>query len=141
MNEKYFNILIKLAKKAYKIDEVPVSAVIVKENKVIAKAFNKRNKNHDILGHAEIIAIKKASQKLNDWRLFDCELYVTLKPCSICEAIIKHSRIQNVYYLLDKPENKKEYNKTKIVKTNISSQEEIYKLILNQFFQKKRDKR
>ena len=141
MNEKYFNILINLLKKAVSIDEVPVSALIVKNGKIIAKAYNKRNKNHDILGHAEIIAIKKASQKLKDWRLFDCDLYVTLKPCSICENIIKQSRIQNVYYLIDKPDNKKEYNKTKFIKTNISTQKEQYKNILNHFFQKKRYKR
>ena len=141
MNEKYFNILINLLKKAVFIDEVPVSALIVKNGKIIAKAYNKRNKNHDILGHAEIIAIKKASQKLKDWRLFDCDLYVTLKPCSICENIIKQSRIQNVYYLIDKPDNKKEYNKTKFIKTNISTQKQQYKNILNHFFQKKRYKR
>ena len=141
MNEKYFNILINLLKKAVSIDEVPVSALIVKNGKIIAKAYNKRNKNHDILGHAEIIAIKKASQKLKDWRLFDCDLYVTLKPCSICENIIKQSRIQNVYYLIDKPDNKKEYNKTKFAETNISTQKEQYKNILNHFFQKKRYKR
>ena len=141
MNEKYFNILINLLKKAVSIDEVPVSALIVKNGKIIAKAYNKRNKNHDILGHAEIIAIKKASQKLKDWRLFDCDLYVTLKPCSICENIIKQSRIQNVYYLIDKPDNKKEYNKTKFIKTNISTQKQQYKNILNHFFQKKRYKR
>ena len=141
MNKEYFNVLKKLLKKAVAIDEVPVSALIVKNGKIIAKAFNKRNKNHDILGHAEIIAIKKASQKLKDWRLFECDLYVTLKPCSICENIIKQSRIQNVYYLIDKPDNKREFNKTKFTETNISMQKEQYKNILNQFFQKKRYKR
>ena len=109
MKEKYFDLLITLARKAAKHNEVPISAIIVKNDKLIAKAYNKRVKKHDVLNHAEVMVIKKASKKLKDWRLFDCELYVTLKPCSICEAIIKQSRIKNVYYLLEKPEIKKEY--------------------------------
>ncbi len=140
MNNTYFEKLIKLANKAAKKSEVPISALIVKNNKILACAYNKREKNHSVLDHAEIIAIKKASKKLKSWRLFDCDLYVTLKPCSICENIIKQSRIRNVYYLLDKPENKKEYNKTNLKKTNICTYEQMYRLILNDFFKKKRDK-
>ena len=87
-----------------------------------------------------MLVIKKASRKLKDWRLDSCELYVTLKPCSICENAIKQSRIKNVYYLLDKPEEKKEYYKTNIVKTNIRTQQEEYSKILKGFFAKKRDK-
>lgn len=140
MNNTYFEKLIKLANKAAKKNEVPISAIIVKNNKIIASSYNKREKNHSVLDHAEIIAIRKASKKLKSWRLFDCDLYVTLKPCSICENVIKQSRIRNVYYLLDKPENKKEYNKTNFKKTNICTYEQMYKLILNDFFKKKRDK-
>ena len=141
MKEEYFNILIKLAKKASKMDEVPISAIIVKNNKIIAKAINKREKKQNVLNHAEIIAIKKASRKLKNWRLFDCDLYVTLKPCNMCENIIKQSRLRNVYYLLDKPETKKEYDKTQFVKTNICTYEQMYSKILTDFFQKKRDKK
>ena len=141
MKEEYFNILIKLAKKASKMDEVPISAIIVKNNKIIAKAINKREKEQNVLNHAEIIAIKKASRKLKNWRLFDCDLYVTLKPCNMCENIIKQSRLRNVYYLLDKPETKKEYDKTQFVKTNICTYEQTYSKILTDFFQKKRDKK
>ncbi len=141
MKEEYINVLMQLAQKAFKKDEIPISALIVKNDKIIAKAYNKRVKNHDVLGHAEIIAIKKANKKLKDWRLFDCDLYVTLKPCSMCESIIKQTRLKNVYYLLDKPLTKKEYNKTKIIKTNICTYEQIYAKILNNFFQKKRDKK
>ena len=141
MKEEYFNILIKLAKKASKMDEVPISAIIVKNNKIIAKAINKREKEQNVLNHAEIIAIKKASRKLKNWRLFDCDLYVTLKPCNMCENIIKQSRLRNVYYLLDKPETKKEYDKTQFVKTNICTYEQMYTKILTDFFQKKRDKK
>lgn len=141
MKEEYFNILIKLAKKASKMDEVPISAIIVKNNKIIAKAINKREKEQNVLNHAEIIAIKKASRKLKNWRLFDCDLYVTLKPCNMCENIIKQSRLRNVYYLLDKPETKKEYDKTQFIKTNICTCEQMYSKILTDFFQKKRDKK
>ena len=112
VEEKYFNILMKLAIKASKKNEVPVSALIVKNGKIIAKAYNKRNKSKYIMDHAELLVIKKASEKLKDWRLNNCDLYVTLKPCSICESAIKQSRIKNVYYLLEKPNNKKEYSKT-----------------------------
>ena len=141
MKEEYFNILIKLAKKASKMDEVPISAIIVKNNKIIAKAINKREKEQNVLNHAEIIAIKKASRKLKNWRLFDCDLYVTLKPCNMCENIIKQSRLRNVYYLLDKPETKKEYDKIQFIKTNICACEQMYSKILTDFFQKKRDKK
>ena len=140
MQEKYLKTLMKLAKRAFAKNEVPVSAIIVKNDKIISKAFNKREQSHNVLAHAEVIAIKKASKKLKTWRLFDCDLYVTLKPCSICENIIKQSRIRNVYYLIDKPDTKKEYNKTKFNKMNICTYEQMYELILKNFFQKKRDK-
>lgn len=139
MKDKYFDTLLKLALKASKKDEVPISAIIVKNNKIIAKAYNNRNKKNSVLGHAEILAINKATKKLKDWRLFDCDLYVTLKPCSICENIIKQTRIQNVYYFLDKPDNKKEYDKTKFYKIEKNYNEQKYAIVLNEFFKKKRD--
>lgn len=140
MEEKYFSILLKLAKKAVKKDEVPVSALIVKDGKIIAKAYNKRNKSKFVLDHAEMLVIKKTSGKLKDWRLNECDIYVTLKPCSICEAAIKQARIRNVYYLIDKLEDKKEYNKTKFIKANKSMFIDEYNKILKDFFTKKRDK-
>lgn len=140
MNDKYFNILVKLANKAAKENEVPVGALIVKNDKIIAKGYNKRNKKHSIIEHAEIQVIRKASKKLKDWRLFECELYVTLKPCSMCESIINQSRIKNVYYILDKGTEKKEYYKTKYSKANNSTQEQTCQAILKAFFEKKRDK-
>ncbi len=141
MNDKYYSILMKLAKKATKHQDVPVSALIVKNNKIIAKAFNTKEKTNNVCNHAEVLVISKASRKLKDWRLNDCDLYVTLKPCSICENIIKQSRIQNVYYLLSKPNNKKEYNKTKFAETNNSMQKEEYSQYLSDFFKLRRDKR
>ncbi len=140
MNEKYFKILIKLAQKAASEDEVPVSAIVVKNGKIISKAYNKRNKSKCILGHAEIIAIKKANKKIKDWRLNDCDLYVTLKPCSMCNEVIFQSRIANVYYIIDKPENKKEYKRTYVRKLKNDNQSDLYINILSSFFQKKRDK-
>ncbi|MCM1053066.1 MAG: nucleoside deaminase [Ruminococcus sp.] len=140
MKEEYVRILMKLAKKAAKRNEVPVSAIIIYNNKIIAKGYNKRHLQNSVLNHAEIIAIKKAAKKLKDWRLNNCDLYVTLKPCNMCTEIIKQSRISNVFYLLDKPSNKKEYNKTKFAEANNSMYIKEYSQYLSDFFQKKRDK-
>ena len=102
--------LIKLSNIAVKKGEVPISAVIVKNNKIISKAYNKVNKTNNILDHAEIIAINKVSKKINNWRLNNCDLYVTLEPCSMCKEIIKKSRINNIYYFVKQNDNKTESN-------------------------------
>lgn len=127
-----------LAIKASKKNEVPVGAIVVYNNKIIAKSYNKKEKKHDVMGHAEIKAIKKASHKLKTWKLDDCVLYVSLKPCTMCENIIRQSRIKQVYYLIDKPENKREFYNIKLEKYNNESLEEKYKKILNTFFNKMR---
>ena len=98
MNEKYMEIAYLEAKKAYKKMEVPVGAVIVKDNKVISKAHNLTETKNDCTKHAEIIAIKKASKKLKNWRLIDCDLYVTLEPCTMCAGAISLARIKNLYF-------------------------------------------
>ncbi len=135
----FINIAISEAKKAYFKGEVPVGAVLVKNNQIIAKSHNIKEKKHNILGHAEVICIKKASKKLKTWKLDDLDLYVTLKPCSLCEVVIKHSRIKNVYYLLDKNESKKEYNQTNVCKIKDENIiEENYKNLLADFFKNKR---
>ena len=85
------------AKKAYDKKEIPVGAVIVKDDKVIAKAHNLKELKNDTTKHAEIIAIQKASKKLNSWRLENCEMYVTLEPCSMCAGALIQSRIKKVY--------------------------------------------
>ena len=76
---------------------MPVGAVIVKDGKLIAKAYNLKEIKNDTTNHAEILAIKKASKKLNSWRLIDCEMYVTLEPCSMCAGALIQSRIKKVY--------------------------------------------
>lgn len=91
-------LALKEAHKAAAIDEVPVGAVIVLNDKVIARGFNKREINNDPLGHAEMIAIRKASKKLNNWRLVNCELYVTVEPCAMCAGAIMWSRLKRVVY-------------------------------------------
>lgn len=88
---------LKEAKKAYDKLEVPVGAVIVKDGKIIARAHNLKETKYDTTKHAEILAIQKASKKLNSWRLIDCEMYVTLEPCSMCAGAIINSRIKKVY--------------------------------------------
>ena len=102
MIEKIYSILKAQNKKALKNDDVPVSCIIIYKNKIIVKAYNKRNKTKNPLDHAEIIAIKKASKILNTYNLSDCKLYCSLKPCKMCEEIIKESKIKKVYYILDK---------------------------------------
>ena len=101
--EKYMSLALKEAKKAELIDEVPIGCVIVKNNKVIARGYNKRELHHDVTSHAEIIAIRKASKILNDWQLVDCDLYVTIEPCLMCTGAIIQSRIRNVYYGSEDP--------------------------------------
>lgn len=85
------------AKKAYKLGEVPIGCVIVYDNKVIGRGYNRRNTDHCTLAHAEISAIKKASKKIGDWRLEECTMYVTLEPCQMCAGAIVQARIPTVY--------------------------------------------
>ena len=96
--EKFMKKAMDLAKKAYEADEVPVGAVIVKDGKILASAFNKRESSFDATAHAEILAIRKACKKLGDFRLLGTEMYVTLEPCVMCTGAILNSRIENVYF-------------------------------------------
>lgn len=97
MQEKFMKEALKEAKKAYDKLEVPVGAVIVKDGEIIARAHNLKETRFDTTNHAEIIAIQKASKKLKSWRLLDCEMYVTLEPCSMCAGAIINSRIKKIY--------------------------------------------
>lgn len=96
--EKYMRKALTEAKKAEQIGEVPIGAVIVKEGQVISKAHNLREKEQNSLKHAEIIAIDKACKKLKNFRLENCELYVTIEPCAMCAGAIVQSRIKKVYF-------------------------------------------
>ena len=97
MNIKYMKLAYKEALKALKDDEVPVGAVIVKDGKVIAKAYNMKESKQCGVYHAEILAIMRACKKLSNWRLENCDIYITLAPCPMCASAIKQSRISNVY--------------------------------------------
>ena len=94
---KFMQEAIKEAKKAYKKLEVPVGAVIVKNGEIVAKAHNLKETKFDTTKHAEILAIQKASKKLKSWRLIDCEMYITLEPCTMCAGAIINSRIEKIY--------------------------------------------
>ena len=99
MNEldtKYMKEAIKQAKKALKLKEVPIGCVIVYQDKIIARGYNRRNTDKTTLGHAEITAIKKASRVIGDWRLEDCTIYITLEPCQMCAGAIVQARIPRV---------------------------------------------
>ncbi len=138
---QYFEICIEEAQKAYEQGDVPIGAVIVQNDKIISYAHNIREKEHKITGHAEIEAILEAEKRLKRWNLADCDLYVTLEPCSMCKTVIQQARIANVYYLLDKLDYKKEYDKTKYVSLsdkNNSKSVQLYSKMLSEFFKSKR---
>ena len=147
MNEdKYMKEAIKEAKKAYLNGEIPVGAVIVYNDRIIARAHNEREKYNDVTKHAEINAIRKASKKLKNWRLLNCTMYVTLFPCPMCASAINQSRISKVIYgTLPNYEN---YEETvNILRNNYygipveiikSSYENECVLLIQNFFKKKR---
>ncbi len=95
-DEKYMKEAIRQAKKAWKMEEVPIGCVIVHEGKIIGRGYNRRTTDKNPLAHAELAAIKKASKKMGDWRLEDCILYVTLEPCQMCSGAIVQARVKRV---------------------------------------------
>lgn len=97
MDNKYMKLALKEAQKAFKKEEVPIGAIIVKDGKIISRAHNLRETKKQACAHAEILAIQKACKKLESWRLEDCDMYVTLEPCPMCAGAILNSRIKNVY--------------------------------------------
>lgn len=136
----YLTKIIELSKKSLESGDVPIGATIVKDGQIIGEGYNTREKNNDVMGHAEINAIKDASKKLNNWNLQGSVMYVTLKPCSMCLSVIRESRIDFVYYLLDKPEKKFEYSRTAIHNFDDENAKEEYLGILQDFFKKLREK-
>ena len=95
-DEKYMREAIRQAKKAYALEEAPIGCVIVREGRIIARGYNRRNTEGNALAHAELSAIKKASKKTGDWRLEDCTMYVTLEPCQMCAGAIVQCRMKKV---------------------------------------------
>lgn len=131
--------LLKLAKKAAKKNEIPISALITYNNKIISKGYNKREKNNLTIAHAEIEAIIKANKKIKNWRLNKCTLYVLVEPCDMCKNVIKESRIEKVYYLLERLEYKKAYNNTKFIQLKDDSDiKQNYIKIKDNFWKKLR---
>ncbi len=131
---KYMEIALKEAQKSLKTNDVPVGAVIVENDKIIAKAHNTREKNCSIIGHAEINAIEKACKEKKTWHLDTCTLYVTLEPCQMCMEAAKQARIKCIIYAAEqqKHPNLKEPQMTQIKNVENSSN------LLKQFFQSKR---
>ena len=134
--DKYIDRLFELADKSLEINDIPVGAIVVKDNEILGEGFNNRVVTHDPTSHAEINAIKDASKKIGDWRLNGCDLYVTLEPCDMCLEVIKESRIDNVYYILENNEKHK-YNRTYVCIYNIDEKaKDNYKNKLSDFFDK-----
>lgn len=96
IDEKYMKEAIRQARKAYAIGEVPIGCVIVYKDKIIGRGYNRRMADKNTLSHAELIAIRKASRKMDDWRLEECTMYVTLEPCQMCSGAIAQSRMSRV---------------------------------------------
>lgn len=135
MHDKYIELTLKEAKKAFKKGEVPVGAVIVKDNKVISKAYNMVEKKRNATYHAEILAIKRASKKIKNWRLNGCDMYVTLEPCGMCKAAIELCRIDNVYYFAKRD---KEINVNNDKYKFIKEEEDNSVNLLQSFFKNRR---
>lgn len=137
--EKYIQLLYKLARKAAKNGDVPVSAIILKNDKIIATGYNNRQKKSVVLGHAEVNAIIKAERKLGDFRLNDCILLTTLKPCKMCQSIIEAARIKEIYYILDQ-KGVESYQKANFRQLNHKDNVFIdkYQLLFDDFFRKLR---
>ena len=137
----YIEKIIELAKIAYENDDIPVGAVVVKNGEIIGEGFNTRNRFKSVIGHAEIDAIEMACKHIGDWRLDDCEMYVTLSPCLMCAGALLESRIKHIYYLCDRTNvhfNSAEYLKiTKLVNEERTRE---YMNLLQLFFENKRNK-
>ena len=128
-------MLKKLNLMAIKHGDVPVSCIIVKNDRIIASSYNKKKKNNDPFAHAEILAIREACKRLTSNNLSACKLYVSLMPCNMCKEVINEARIKEVYYILDS--EKVVNNTTKFVKFSTSYQQ-YFKNELKNFFSDKR---
>ena len=140
MNKELLDKIIDYSKCSLSSLDVPVGAIIIKDGIIIGSGYNTKEKNQNVLEHAEINAIREAQKNFNNWNLNGSDMYVTLNPCSMCMEVIKQARISNVYYLASKPSSKKEFNKTNFVKIDNVINDEEYLEILCDFFKKLREK-
>ena len=139
MNEKFMKEALKEAQKAYGKLEIPVGAIIVKDEKIIARAHNLKETKQLAIAHAEILAIQKANKKLNNWRLLDCDMYITLEPCQMCMGAIISSRIKNIYIGTLDPKkqeqiNIEEYREKHGVNIEVGIMRQESEYILKEFF-------
>ena len=151
MNKEFFDIAFNYAQIAYENDEVPVGAVIVNNNEIIGYGFNSKERDCSVISHAEIKAISMAEEKINNWRLDECEMYVTLDPCPMCASAIKQARIKKVFSAVNNSDSQNseiiaqifekndKINQKVIFSTNLDA--ERAKKILNSFFKTQRDKK
>lgn len=148
-DKKFMWEAIKEAEKSAALDEVPVGAVIVKDNKIIAKGHNSREKTNDPTSHAEIVAIRKACKKLNSWRLEGCSIYVTIEPCAMCAGTLLWTRIDRIVFGANDPKGGALGSSFELFRVkNINHHPEITKGVLedkcgsliSDFFKKKRQK-
>jgi len=140
MDELYIKKIYDLAVDSFNNDEIPVGAIVVKDNNIIGIGINNREKNKSVVGHAEINAINEACKYIGDWRLDGCVMYVTLLPCMMCAGTIQESRIDKVYYLCDRTNvrfNSSDY--IDVVKITNSEYNEKYLNLLQLFFENKRN--
>ena len=140
VNDEFVKKIYDLAIDSYNVDEIPVAAIVVKNNEIIGVGINSREKNKSVVGHAEINAIESACKYIGDWRLDGCEMYVTLMPCMMCSGAIVESRIDCVYYLCDRTNVRFETNKyVNVIKIGNDEYEEKYLNLLRLFFENKRN--
>ena len=128
----------KLAERAFDEDEIPVGAVIVKDGKIIGRGYNQKEKFKNPLKHAELVAIEEACNFIGDWRLNDCEIYVTLKPCSMCLGAIKETRIKKIVYGIERNEQTNLNSDLECIIGGVLQKDCLE--ILQKFFKKKRNK-
>lgn len=149
MDYKFMEEAFKYAKIAYDFGEVPVGAVIVKDNKIVSYGFNEKEHNNSVFSHAELTAIRNAEKLFNNWRLDDCDIYVTLDPCPMCASAIKQSRIKNVYSALQNSDMNNKKILTEIFSSDFVNPSVNYfsnldpersKNLLSQFFKNRREK-
>lgn len=137
----YIDKIIELAKIAYENDDIPVGAIVVKDDIIIGEGFNTRNRFKSVIGHAEIDAIEMACKHIGDWRLDDCVMYVTLNPCMMCTGAIVESRIKKVFYLCDRTNVRFQNNEyLNLHKVNDSNKIDEYLKLLQLFFENKRNR-